>query len=97
MVPEKRQTRHVKSRAHARAAAERTRVARVIGRRKSSANQPVQDPRQEARVLALARERAEALGLSAGTAERLIAILIEEAVTLQRSEQRAPARDAEPA
>jgi 3-deoxy-7-phosphoheptulonate synthase len=80
-----------------RAAAERTRVARVIGRRKSSANQPVQDPRQEARVLALARERAEAVGLSTRTAERLIAILIEEAVTLQRSEQRAPARDTEPA
>ncbi len=76
-----------------RAAAERTQVARVIGRRKSTAGQPVQDHRQETRVLASARERARELGLSPGTAEKLIALLIEEAVALQLNEQEALTHD----
>jgi 3-deoxy-7-phosphoheptulonate synthase len=74
-----------------RAAAERTRVARVIGKRKSGAGQPVQDPRQEALVVASARERARELGLSPETAERLVALLIEEAVASQLDAQEAPA------
>jgi chorismate mutase len=72
-----------------RLAAERTRVARVIGKRKSSAGQRVQDPRQETLVLASARERALALGLSPGTAEKLVSLLIEEAVALQLDQQEA--------
>ncbi len=76
-----------------RAAAERTRVARVIGRRKSSAGQPVQDRRQEALVLASARQRASELGLTPETAAKLIALHIEEAVTLQRTQQDALARE----
>jgi 3-deoxy-7-phosphoheptulonate synthase len=76
-----------------RAAAERTRVARVIGRRKTSGGQPVQDRRQEALVLASARERALEVGLSPEAAEKLIAVLIQEAVTLQRTQQEALARE----
>jgi 3-deoxy-7-phosphoheptulonate synthase len=72
-----------------RAAAERTRVARVIGRRKAGARQPVQDAQQEALVLAAARERAAELGLSPAIAEKLIALLIEEAVATQLEEQQA--------
>jgi chorismate mutase len=69
------------------AAAERTRVARVIGRRKSNTRQPVQDARQEALVLAAARERARDLGLSPETAEGIVRLLIEDAVATQLEEQ----------
>ncbi|MFN2431476.1 MAG: 3-deoxy-7-phosphoheptulonate synthase [Gemmatimonadota bacterium] len=70
-----------------RLAAERARVARVIGRRKASAGQPVQDARQEELVRAAAREHGRAAGFSPEVSERLIAILIEEARALQLEKQ----------
>jgi 3-deoxy-7-phosphoheptulonate synthase len=66
-----------------RLAAERTRVARLIGRRKSQVREPVRDERREADVLAWARGRADALGLTPETAEKLVRLLVEEAVATQ--------------
>ncbi|HEY7530143.1 MAG TPA: 3-deoxy-7-phosphoheptulonate synthase [Gemmatimonadota bacterium] len=75
-----------------RLAAERTRVARVIGRRKSQAREPVRDERREAEVIAWARGAADGLGLTAETAEGLIRLLVEEAVASQtRDRAEAPA------
>jgi 3-deoxy-7-phosphoheptulonate synthase len=74
-----------------RAAAERTRVAGLIGRRKLNANQPVRDARQEAVVLAGARDQGLEAGLSPELAEKIIALLVAEAVALQAAEQESAA------
>jgi chorismate mutase len=45
--------------------------------------EPVRDERREADVLAWARSRADALGLTPETAEKLVRLLVEEAVATQ--------------
>ena len=57
------------------------------------AGQPVHDPEREARVLAAARQHAAEAGLAPDVAERLLLVLVNEALARQVRE---PARTPEP-
>jgi len=74
-------------RALVEAAAERQRIVSEIGRLKQGTGRQLRDFRREREVLAGVRAHAEARGLDAAVAERLLTTLIEASLTRQETER----------
>ena len=67
--------------------ARRQQLSSEVGRVKREAGVPVRDYRQERDVMRRTRQRAHALGLPSGLAERLLLLLVESSLTVQEQDQ----------